>query len=139
MSLLNTLSTLAGSQAGSAASLIPALIEQINKYPGGLSGLVERFQKGGLGDVVSSWVGTGPNLPVSAQQLDGVLDPGMVDAVATRTGQERGSVLESLTSLLPKLVDQATPDGALGAGQGLDPAKLLGSLAGLLDGRGQAG
>lgn len=139
MSLLNTLSTLAGGQTGSAASLIPALIEQINNYPGGLAGLVERFQKGGLGEVVNSWVGTGPNQPVSAQQLDSVLEPGLVDAVATRTGQERGSVLESLTSLLPKLVDQATPDGALATGQGLDPAKLLGSLAGLLDGRSQAG
>ena len=31
------------------------------------------FQQGGLGDVVDSWVGTGQNLPVSPDQLGGVL------------------------------------------------------------------
>lgn len=141
MSLLDTLSSLAGGNgsSGGAASLIPALIEQINNYPGGLSGLIERFQKGGLGEVVASWIGTGPNQPVSTEQLDAVLEPGMVDAVANRTGESRGDVLSQLATLLPKLVDQATPDGALAAGQGLDPAKLLGSLAGLLNGRSQAG
>ena len=36
---------------------------------GGLAGLVSKFQQGGLGDVVGSWVGTGQNLPISPEQL----------------------------------------------------------------------
>jgi len=37
---------------------------------GGLAGLVEQFQRGGLGDVMNSWIGTGQNLPVAPDQLD---------------------------------------------------------------------
>jgi len=30
---------------------------------GGLAGIVQSFQKSGLGDIVNSWVSTGKNLP----------------------------------------------------------------------------
>ena len=35
---------------------------------GGLSGIVDAFQKGGLGHIADSWVSTGENLPVNADQ-----------------------------------------------------------------------
>ncbi len=56
MSLLDTLSSLAGgddNNRGGAASLVPALIEMVGKYPGGLSGLLQQLQQGGLG---ASWL-----------------------------------------------------------------------------------
>lgn len=121
---------------GGSASLLPALIEQLNKYPGGLSGLIASFQQGGLGEIVASWIGKGQNLPVSADQLGRVLDPGVVDELAAKTGQDAGSVLGSLSALLPQLVDKATPDGAVQPGQGFNPADLLGSLSGLFGNRG---
>src|SRR3546814_9312150 len=52
-------------QLSGQAGLLPALIEQVNKYPGGLAGLIDKFQEGGLGDVLASWVGTGQNHPGS--------------------------------------------------------------------------
>lgn len=137
MSLLDTLASMAGGgQPGGSASLLPALIEQLNKYPGGLAGLIASFQKGGLGEIVASWVGTGQNLPVSASQLGAVLDPGLVNELAAKTGQDSDTVLGSLASLLPQLVDKATPDGAVQAGQTVNPADLLASLGGLFGNRG---
>ncbi len=137
MSLLDTLASMAGGgEQGGSASLLPALIEQLNKYPGGLSGLIASFQQGGLGEIVASWIGKGQNLPVSADQLGRVLDPGVVDELAAKTGQDTGSVLGSLSALLPQLVDKATPDGAVQPGQGFNPADLLGSLSGLFGNRG---
>lgn len=137
MSLLDTLASMAGGgQQGGSASLLPALIEQLNKYPGGLSGLIASFQSGGLSEVVASWVGTGPNLPVSPSQLGSVLDPGVVNELAAKTGQDTGSVLDSLSALLPQLVDKATPEGTLQPGQAFNSADLLGALSGLFGNRG---
>jgi hypothetical protein len=50
--------------------LIGSLIN--NPQTGGLQGLNQSFQDKGLGGVVSSWVGTGENLPISAEQLTSV-------------------------------------------------------------------
>jgi uncharacterized protein YidB (DUF937 family) len=125
-----------GGQQGGSASLLPVLLEQLNKYPGGLSGLIASFQKGGLGEVVASWVGTGQNLPVSPGQLGSVLDPGVVNELAAKTGQDTNSVLDSLSAVLPQLVDKATPEGAVQPGQQFNPTDLLASLTGLLGKRG---
>ena len=101
-----------------------------------LSGLIASFQQGGLGEIVASWIGKGQNLPVSADQLGQVLDPGVVNELAAKTGQDTGSVLGSLSSLLPQLIDKATPEGAVQPGQSLNPTDLLASLSGLFGNRG---
>ena len=137
MRLLETVASRAGGrQQGGTASLLPALIEQLSKSPGGLSGLIASFQQGGLGEIVASWIGKGQNLPVSADQLGQVLDPGVVNELAAKTGQDTGSVLGSLSSLLPQLIDKATPEGAVQPGQSLNPTDLLASLSGLFGNRG---
>ncbi|MCG2598961.1 YidB family protein [Achromobacter insuavis] len=137
MSLLDTLASMAGGgQQGGSASLLPALIEQLGKYPGGLSGLIASFQQGGLGEIVASWIGKGQNLPVSADQLGQVLDPGVVNELAAKTGQDTGSVLGSLSSLLPQLIDKATPEGTVQPDQSFNPTDLLASLSGLFGNRG---
>ena len=133
MGLLDTVASLAGGgKSRGAAALLPLLIEQLNKYPGGLSGVISSFQKGGLGEIVASWVGTGPNLPVSADQLKTVLDPGMLGQLSKASGQDTGSVLSILSMLLPQVIDKATPDGVAQPGQMIKAAGLPSSLSGLL-------
>lgn len=135
MSLLDTLASMAGgNQSGAAGStsMLPALIEQLNKYPGGFTALIASFQKGGLGEVVASWVGTGQNQPVTPDQLGAVLDPNVVNDLAAKTGQDPSSVLSSLSAILPQVVDKATPDGEVPSNPSFNPADLLGSLSGIL-------
>lgn len=131
MGLLDSISSALGGQGAGQAALLPVLMDQIKKYPGGLQGLLASFREGGLGEVIASWVGPGQNLPISTDQVQSVLGDGMINAMAQESGQDKGDVLRNLTSLLPSLVDQATPDGEESAASGLDD-NLLGSVSSLL-------
>jgi uncharacterized protein YidB (DUF937 family) len=76
MSLLSTILAFAsGVVAGPAAEkLVHKAMDMLNDpQTGGLSGLVESFRKQGLGDLVSSWIGTGENRQVSAEQVQQAL------------------------------------------------------------------
>jgi uncharacterized protein YidB (DUF937 family) len=79
----------------------------------GLGGLVERFRKGGLEDVINSWIGTGTNKPVSPNQLQQALGPDTIDGLAKETGLPRDDVLSQLSRYLPDVVDKLTPEGRL--------------------------
>ncbi|PLC50352.1 hypothetical protein CR159_07785 [Pollutimonas subterranea] len=118
-------------QARAQASLLPALIEQVAKYPGGLAGIIEKFQQEGLGGLIASWVGTGPNEPVSPGQLQGVLGDDVVQGLSERSGLDITSVLNQLSVMLPSLVDQATPDGTVPDGN-TGNSSVLGALSGML-------
>jgi len=107
--------------AGGIATVVTGLLAQ----HGGLGGLVEKFQAGGLGEAVQSWVGTGQNLPISAAQLQSVLGSEQVAAIAGKLGVDPQQAAELLSKFLPQTVDQLTPDGQLPADGGAD---LLGGL-----------
>jgi uncharacterized protein YidB (DUF937 family) len=80
---------------------------------GGLAGLAEQFQRGGLGDVMNSWISTGPNQPVAPDQLGNVLGGDLLGELTQRTGMDRGDLLGQLSQLLPQMVDRATPEGRI--------------------------
>ncbi len=80
---------------------------------GGLGGLVSQFEQAGLGHVVSSWVGHGENLPISADQLSQVLGGGALGQIAQQVGLSHGETADQLSQLLPQLVDKLTPEGTL--------------------------
>ena len=80
---------------------------------GGLGGLVGAFQKQGLGDMISSWISTGPNPAISVAQLTNVLGGDTVKQFASKAGVPEGEAGSVLAGLLPALVDHLTPDGKL--------------------------
>ena len=80
---------------------------------GGLADLVAGFQRAGLGHVADSWVGTGPNHPVSTDQLRNVLGEDRVRDMADQAGMDQGRLLSQLAQHLPKAVDGMTPNGRL--------------------------
>lgn len=80
---------------------------------GGLAGLAEQFQRGGLGDVMNSWIGTGQNQPISPDQLGGVLGGDLLGELTQRTGLGQGDLLDQLSQILPPMVDRATPEGRI--------------------------
>ncbi|MFI5181313.1 MAG: YidB family protein [Thermoanaerobaculia bacterium] len=83
---------------------------------GGLTGLVNMFNQKGLGDVVSSWVSTGKNLPISADQIQAVLGSSQIQALAAKAGIDPAKTSAAIAQILPQLVDKATPDGQIPAG-----------------------
>ena len=97
----------------------------------GLNGLISQFVSKGLGYVVGSQVSTGKNLPVSPDQLQGVLGNDAVNNIASKLGMDIKSVTSQLSNLLPQVVDKLTPDGKVPEGdimsKGMD---VLGGLFG---------
>jgi len=92
---------------------------------GGLQAIVNAFNNKGLGDIVNSWVGTGGNLPVSAQQIQQALGP-QLQQIAAQHGIDVAAVAQQLSQHLPGLVDKLTPGGKLP-----DAASLQSLLKGL--------
>ena len=86
----------------------------------GLGGLVDLFNQKGLGDVVSSWVSTGRNLPISADQIQAVLGSSQVQALAAKAGIDPAKASAAIAQILPQIVDRCTPNGQLPVGGILD-------------------
>ena len=102
---------------------------------GGLGGLVAKFQGAGLGDAMSSWIGGGPNQPVSGEEVTSALGSGAVADVAAKLGVSHGEAAEQLSQMLPNIINHLTPGGEAPA-QGLgNSGDLMGMLGGLLKGR----
>jgi uncharacterized protein YidB (DUF937 family) len=106
-------------------------MEFVNNQPGGLNGLIQRFHENGAGDIVSSWVGNGENKPISSDAVTNVLGSDTVSQLAQKAGLSGDQVSGILASVLPHLVNHATPDGQVPADGKLDVGSLLGSLGGL--------
>ena len=106
--------------------LLQAIVAMLSDpRTGGLDGLVKRFQDAGLGDVISSWIGTGQNRPIDPTQLERVF-PNEVNQMSQQAGlppQEGGSIL---AQILPQLIDQLTPRGQV------PQQSQMGDLAGQL-------
>jgi uncharacterized protein YidB (DUF937 family) len=100
---------------------------------GGITDVVNAFNKGGLGDVVSSWISGGPNQPVDPGALANVLGPDVMDQFARKAGIGSGDAGSVLAMVLPELVNQVTPKGQVPQGNQLD--SVLGSLLGQLGAR----
>ena len=135
MSLLDTLGSLLGSQSqqqgGGQAQLLTAAMEFVNNQPGGLNGLIQKFQQGGLGDVVQSWVGNGENQAVSADQIHSVLGSDAVAGLAQKVGLQPDQVGNLLAQVLPHVVNAGTPNGEVPAGGQINSESVLGTLGGL--------
>jgi uncharacterized protein YidB (DUF937 family) len=124
MSLFDSIGSLLGKSDGSSASVPEALVAALGSHEGGVGGLVEKFQAAGLGDVISSWVGTGANQTVAPDALNGILGSDLVQQIAAKTGLPVEQLLPQIAQHLPRLVDAITPNGQVPAGGSLLDAGL---------------
>jgi uncharacterized protein YidB (DUF937 family) len=119
-----------GGGAGGNAALLQAVLGMLgnDSAQGGLGGLVSKFQQSGLGDVVGSWISSGRNMPISADQLRGALGDDTLGQLARQSGSSHDDILGQLTQLLPQVVDQLTPQGQVPQGGLGNISDLLGML-----------
>jgi uncharacterized protein YidB (DUF937 family) len=80
---------------------------------GGLANLVNICHQRGLGDVVNSWISTGQNLPITAEQIRSVLGSSEIQTLAARAGIDPQAASAAIAQILPLLVDRATPNGQI--------------------------
>jgi|SRR5262252_92399 len=131
MGLLDNLENQAGTNllGRSSNSLATSILQMIQNQPGGLQGLVQSFHDQGLAGIVSSWVGTGQNLPISADQIHQVLGSDTVKQLAAAVGVSPELAGPSIAQLLPTIVDRLTPNGQVG-----DHNSVMQMIGGLLGG-----
>ena len=114
---------------GNQNDIISEIMKLIGGQSGGLAGLVQLFTSKGMGDIISSWIGTGNNLPISSGQLTEVLGSDTIKNLASKLGIDSNSLTGQLSNLLPQVIDKLTPDGKVPEGdiliKGMD---LLGGL-----------
>lgn len=78
---------------------------------GGLDGLIQGFERGGLGDVIGSWIGHGQNRAIEPNRLADALGSDTVDTLSRQTGLDRSDLLSQLAQALPSVIDALTPQG----------------------------
>jgi uncharacterized protein YidB (DUF937 family) len=101
----------AGPSAGTGAQ--PTSDQGTGGLLGGLGGLIDKLQQGGLGNAINSWIGHGQNHPVSPGQLGSALGPDIIKMLAQRSGMSEEEITKQLSQILPGVVDKLTPQGRL--------------------------
>jgi uncharacterized protein YidB (DUF937 family) len=92
--------------------MLSAVMEYVNSpQVGGISGLQRMFQEKGLGGLVSSWISSGQNLPISSEQLQSVLHSDALQQIAQKHGIDPSQLTSMMSTLLPHVVDKMTPSG----------------------------
>ena len=100
-----------GNQArgGSLLAVVLALVQQ----SGGLDGILDSFRRSGMSSQADSWVSTGPNVGISAEELQQAVGGSTLDPFASQLGMSPSQTSSVLAQILPELVNQLTPQGTL--------------------------
>ncbi|WP_310572023.1 YidB family protein [Gemmatimonas sp.] len=115
---------------GTSSTALLRMAMTLVQQNGGVGGLVQKLQSGGLGEIVSSWVSTGANRSVTPAQLEQALGGTAVTQAAATAGVDPSQALGGLAAMLPQLVDKLTPDGAVTPGSSAMLTQVMGMLQG---------
>jgi len=102
---------------GAVGAEMVTVVNGLIQRHGGISGILQQFQAQGLGDTVKSWVSTGPNQPISPDQVHKALGSDTITELAAKLGISPQELSAKLSTVLPQVVDKMTPTGVVPPGQ----------------------
>jgi uncharacterized protein YidB (DUF937 family) len=105
----------AQSPAHDPHAMLESVAELIGQH-GGLGGLLDKLKASGLGDAVSSWVGTGANQAVPANQLESAIGADTISRITAKLGITKEQASSLLARYVPMVIDRLTPHGKLEEG-----------------------
>src|SRR5262245_696818 len=94
--------------SGQSKSMLTSAMSMLQEH-GGLSSVLDMFRRSGMASAADSWVGTGPNVGVSADQIQQVFGASSLAQLAASAGIPQGQAGSALAQLLPELINQLTP------------------------------
>jgi uncharacterized protein YidB (DUF937 family) len=106
-----------GGSAETPASGPLAIVQMLASQEGGLSGLLQKFQANGLGDIAQSWISNGENQPISGDLVHQVLGSDFVRQIAEKTGLPLDQASNLIAQNMPQVVDGLTPNGQVEPGE----------------------
>ena len=129
MSLFNQIASLLG---GEKINQFKTVLEWVETQ-GGIEGLVKQFNSAGLSELLQSWISTGSNLPINAEQIVQVFSSPVINELAAKINMNTAEASDMAAQYLPKLVDKLTPEGVIpkeldlmSAGMDMLKAKIFG-------------
>ncbi len=97
-----------------AKRLMGLLVAQVfNPKHGGPAGFIQSFRNQGLGDLMDSWLGPGPNQPITPAQLEGILGKDTLASFGTRLDLSAATVGSAAAAMLPEAIDELSEHGDL--------------------------
>ena len=90
-----------------------SVVNSVIEKHGGLQGVVDEFERNGLGTTVKSWVGSGSNQPISPDEVHKVLGADLLQQLSEKSGLSVQDLAQKLSQVLPQAVDKLTPNGAI--------------------------
>ena len=115
-----------GGLGGMLAGLVPVVSGMLEH--GGLQKVLAQLEGSGLGSQAASWVGTGANQPIDADEIEKVLGSSQLAGIAQKLGVSPDEAAGALAKVLPAVVDTVSPEGELPPQDQLD--EELARLAG---------
>jgi len=94
------------------AEMATVVNELIEKH-GGVQGVVAQLEQQGLGGTVRSWVGSGVNQPITADQIHQAFGSDVVKELAAKVGLSPDVLAGKLSQVLPQAIDKLTPAGTI--------------------------
>jgi uncharacterized protein YidB (DUF937 family) len=102
-----------GALGGAVGAEMTSIVRGVIERNGGIPGLVSKFEQQGLGGIMQSWVGTGVNQPITADQIHQVLGSNAVAQITAKFGLNPQVLAHKLAQALPQAVDTMTPGGVV--------------------------
>jgi len=102
-----------GVLGGIVGAGMAGVVDDLIQRHGGLQGIVQQFQRQGLGATIQSWISTGPNQPIAPDQVHQVLGTELLQELSAKTGLPLQELASKLSTVLPKAIDQITPNGVV--------------------------
>lgn len=100
---------LGGIVGGEMVSVVNGLIQK----HGGVQGIISQFEQQGFGATVKSWVGTGDNQPITADQVHKTFGADILQQLGAKIGLSSQDLAAKLSTVLPQAIDKLTPGGVV--------------------------
>jgi len=115
-------------QLGGGNMLLQLALSMLQQN-GGLGGVLDKFRQGGLGQHADSWVSTGQNMNISADQLQQIFGSSTISDLASQLGMSENQAGSAMAQVLPEVINRLTPDGQVPENSDEEIAKGLSTLA----------
>jgi len=111
-SILGGLTSGGGAATGGiGGGLLLQLALLLLQQNGGLGGVLGKFRDAGMGSQADSWVSSGPNQDISAEQVEQAFGSEALNDIASKLGVSQGDAGSAISQIMPELVNQLTPRG----------------------------
>ena len=119
----------ASSAPGGGGNVLLQLLLSLLQQNGGLEGVLGKFRDAGMAAQADSWVSTGQNMDLTADQLQQVFGSGALNDIAAQLGLSQNQAGSAMSQTLPELINQLTPQGQVTRESDDSIADALQSLA----------